>query len=131
MRKLLILAAVAALSTACHNRSEDETGAAPDRTDATVTATDSASIPTDSTMGQRPEATDTSMVRQDDTTAVGTPTPVEGDSAMIHHQTPDSSGMGAMGDSTGMGHDMSHDSTAVQGDSAMMNSTVPDTTAAQ
>ena len=58
---------------------------------------------------------------------MGTPTPVEGDSAMIHHQTPDSSGMGAMGDSTGMGYD----STAVQGDSAMINSTVPDTTARQ
>ncbi|MEA2722928.1 MAG: hypothetical protein QOH59_699, partial [Gemmatimonadales bacterium] len=93
MRKLLILAAVAALSAACHNRSEDETGAAPDR-DSTVAATDSASIPTDSTMGQVPA--DSSAVRQDDTTSMSTPTPVEGDSAMIHHQTPDSSGMGAM-----------------------------------
>ena len=114
-----------ALSAACHNRSEDDTGAAPD---ATVTAADSASISTDSAMGQRPAATDTSAVGQDDTTSVGMPTPVEGDSALIHHQTPDSSGMGAMGDSTGMGHDMGHDSTTVQGDSAMINSTVPDTT---
>jgi len=36
MRKLLILAAVAAISAACHNRSEDEVGAAPDRGDTTA-----------------------------------------------------------------------------------------------
>jgi hypothetical protein len=36
MRKLLILAAVAAVSAACHNRSEDEVGAAPDRGDTTA-----------------------------------------------------------------------------------------------
>jgi hypothetical protein len=131
MQKLLILAAVAALSVACHNRSEDETGAAPDQGDATVTATDSASVPTDSTMGQRPSATDTTAVSQD-TTSVSSPAPVEGDSALIHHQTPDSNSAGAMTDSTGMGHEgMNHDSTAVQGDSAMTNSSVPDTTASQ
>jgi hypothetical protein len=36
MRKLLILAAVAAVSAACHQRSEDEVGAAPDRGDTTA-----------------------------------------------------------------------------------------------
>jgi hypothetical protein len=36
MRKLLILAVVAAVSAACHNRSEDEVGAAPDRGDTTA-----------------------------------------------------------------------------------------------
>jgi hypothetical protein len=38
MRKLLILAAVAAVSAACHNRNEDQAGAAPDegRTDTTA-----------------------------------------------------------------------------------------------
>ncbi len=131
MRKLLLLAAVAAMSTACANRSEEDTGAAPDRGDATVTATDTASVPTDSTMGQRPGATDTSMVRQDDTTSMGAPMPTQGDSALTNQATPDSS-TGAMTDSTGMNHDgMSHDSTAVQGDSAMTNSSVPDTTARQ
>jgi hypothetical protein len=131
MRKLLILAAMAAVSTACHNRSEDETGAAPNRGDSTVTAADTASVSTDSTMGQRRAPADTGMVSQD-TSSYGTPAPVEGDSAMIHHQTPDSSGTGAMTDSTGMNHEgMGHDSTAVQGDSAMTNSTVPDTTARQ
>ena len=38
MRKLLFLVAAAAVSAACHNRSEDEVGAAPDqgRTDTTA-----------------------------------------------------------------------------------------------
>jgi hypothetical protein len=38
MRKLLMLAAVAAVSAACHNRNEDQTGAAPNqgRTDTTA-----------------------------------------------------------------------------------------------
>lgn len=129
MRKLLLLAAVAAMSTACANRSEEDTGAAPDRGDATVTATDTASVPTDSTMGQRPGATDTSMVRQDDTTSMGAPMPTQGDSALTNHATPDSS-TGAMTDSTGMNHDgMAHDSTAVEGDSAMTHRSMPDTTA--
>ena len=131
MRKLLLLAAVAAMSAACANRSEEDTGAAPDRGDATVTATDSAAVLTDSTMGQRPGATDSSMVRQDDTTSMGAPMPTQGDSALTNQATPDSS-TGAMADSTGMNHDgMSHDSMAVQGDSAMTNSSVPDTTARQ
>ena len=129
MRKLLLLAAVAAMSTACANRSEEDTGAAPDRGDATVTATDTASVPTDSTMGQRPGATDTSMVRQDDTTAMSAPQPTEGDSALTNQATPESS-TGAMTDSTGM-NGMSHDSMPVQGDSALTNSTEPDTTARQ
>lgn len=127
MRKLLILAAVAAVSAACANRYKDETGAAPDKGNAAVTATDTASVPTDSTMGQRPGATDTSVVRQADTTSMGAPTPVAGDSALTNHAVPDSSGMGAMTDSTGMGHD----TTTVQGDSAMTNRAVPDTTARQ
>ena len=110
MRKLLILAAVVGVSAACHNRSEDETGAAPERGDATVTATDTASVPTDSTLGQRPGATDTSAVRQADTTSMGAPLPIEGDSALTNQAVPDS-GMGAMHDSTSMG--AMHDSTGM------------------
>ena len=64
MRKLLILVAVAAVSAACHNRSQDEVGAAPDRGDTTAVATDSTKVaPTDSTMGHAPS--DTAAVRQD------------------------------------------------------------------
>jgi hypothetical protein len=127
MRKLLILAAMVAMSTACASRSEDESDVAPDQGDATVTATDTASVPTDSTMGQRPSATDTSMVRQEDTTSMSIPEPTQGDSALTNQANPAGSETGAMSDSTHMGHD----STAVQGDSAMTNSTVPDTTARQ
>ncbi len=36
MRKLLILAAVAVVSAACHNRSEEDVGAAPDQGDTTA-----------------------------------------------------------------------------------------------
>jgi hypothetical protein len=36
MRRLLILAAVAAVSTACHTRSEEEVGAAPEQGDTTA-----------------------------------------------------------------------------------------------
>ena len=125
MRRLLILAAVAAVSSACANRSQDETGAAPDTGNAAVTATDTASVPTDSTMGQRPGATETTAVRQDDTTSMGAPAPTDGDSALVNQAVPDSSGMGAMSDSTTMGQDK----TTVEGDSAMTNRAVPDTTA--
>jgi type IV pilus biogenesis protein CpaD/CtpE len=39
MRKMLFLAAAAALSAACHSRSEDEVGAAPDQGDTTASLT--------------------------------------------------------------------------------------------
>ena len=44
MRKLLILAAVAAVSAACHNRSEDEVGAAPQGRTDTTAVTDSTAV---------------------------------------------------------------------------------------
>ena len=59
MRKLLILAAVAAVSAACHNRSEDQVGAARPG-NATVTA-DSVSL--DGTAA--PPTTDSTAVGQD------------------------------------------------------------------
>ena len=36
MRKMLILAVAAAISAACHNRNEEQTGAAPDQGDTTA-----------------------------------------------------------------------------------------------
>jgi len=63
-----MLAAAASLA-ACHNRSEDEVGAAPDRGDTTaVTATDTTTVTTDSTMGQTPAPSDSSYTAQDSTT---------------------------------------------------------------
>src|SRR5829696_6655207 len=121
MRYLLMLAAAASLA-ACHNRSEDETGAAPDRGDTTaVTATDTTGLPTDSTMGQRPGATDTSFVQQDttaaptsvDTTAVPTGdttgyTPADTSTSA----TPtDTSTTAAPGDTTGTMGEMGQDSS--------------------
>ncbi len=69
MRHLLILAAAAFLAVGCHQRTEDETGAAPDQGDATVTATDTASVQTDTTTAAVPEATtsDTTAVTADTT----------------------------------------------------------------
>jgi hypothetical protein len=78
MRHLLTLAAAASLLAACHNRSEDEVGAAPDRGDTTAVATDTTKVaPTDSTMGQLPADTTAVQPSQDagmsaDTTAAPT-----------------------------------------------------------
>jgi hypothetical protein len=80
MRYLLTLAAAASLLAACHNRSEDEVGAAPDRGDTTAVAADTtAATPTDSTMGQMPSDTsamgaDTTAAPTTDTTSMGAPT---------------------------------------------------------
>ncbi len=73
MRHLLILAAAAFLAVGCHNRNEDETGAAPERPDATVTATDTTAVQTDSTMGAVPEptVTDSTAVTTDTATVSG------------------------------------------------------------
>lgn len=73
MRYLMMLAAAASLA-ACHNRSQDEVGAAPQKGDTTaVTASDTTkAMPTDSTMGAQPSATDTSMVKASDSTSAGT-----------------------------------------------------------
>jgi hypothetical protein len=70
MKYFLMLAAAASLA-ACHNRPEDEVGAAPDQGDTTAVVADTAAVPTDSTMGQVPAETDTSFVEQDTTTTTG------------------------------------------------------------
>ena len=115
MRYLLMLAAAASLA-ACHNRSSDEVGAAPDqgRTDTTAVAADSTkATPTDSTMGQRPGATDTTAV-QSDTSSMSTPSTDStsstgnqpSDTTSQTSTTSDSSSAaGGWSDSTSMGHD--------------------------
>ena len=112
MKYLLMLAAAASLACA-GNKSEDEVGAAPDRGDTTaVTATDTTAVPTDSTMGQRPGATDTSFVQQDSTAA---PTSVDSTAMPTGDTTgatpPDTSTSSATpSDSSSMG-DMGQDSS--------------------
>ena len=116
MRHLLILAAAAFLAVGCAGRNEDETGAAPDRGNATVTATDSASVKTDSTMGQVPESTTPdSSAATSDTTSMGVPSDTKatpGDSALVNHAAPAADSTGAMSDSTSM--DAPADTTAKQ-----------------
>ena len=120
MRNLFILAVAASFAVACAGRTEDEVGAAPDQGDTTaVTATDTAAVPTDSTMGQRPGATDTSFVQQDTTAAPtgvdstytpsgNTPTDTlsqpSGDTTTTTG-TDTTSTSGTWSDSTGMAHD--------------------------
>ena len=106
MRYLLTLAAAASLA-ACHNRSQDEVGAAPDRGDTTAVAADSSrAAPTDSTMGQAPgTAADTASVRSD------TGMSADSTGAMVHDST-----------SAGMG-----DSTSAPSDTGATSATPSDT----
>jgi hypothetical protein len=106
MRYFLMLAAAASLA-ACHNRSGDEVGAAPDqgKTDTTAVAQDSTrGTPTDSTMGQRPSATDTTAVSQD-TSSMTTPTTDSTTSTGNQPSDTTSQSTGGWSDSTSMGHD--------------------------
>jgi hypothetical protein len=73
MRYFLMLAAAASLA-ACHNRSEDEVGAAPERDTTAVAADTAQATPSDTTMGQTPSPTDTTAVTQDTTAVPSTPT---------------------------------------------------------
>ena len=96
MRKLFFLVAAAALSAACHNRSDEEVGAAPDqgRTDTTAVthAIDSTRTGPPGVGGRPGNATITpDSVGVDSTATQG---------------TTDSTSMGAM-DSTSMGQDTS------------------------
>jgi type II secretory pathway pseudopilin PulG len=106
MRYLMMLAAAASLA-ACHNRSGDEVGAAPNqgRADTTAVAQDSTKgTPTDSTMGQRPGAADTTAV-QSDTSSMSTPTTDSTTSTGNQPTDTTSQSTGGYSDSTSMGND--------------------------
>ena len=80
MRYFLTLAAAASLLAACHNRSEDEVGAAPDRGDTTaVTATDTTAAAANDTTAMTPTDTTTTGYSADSAA-----TPAPGDSAMVN-----------------------------------------------
>ncbi len=135
MSKLLILAAMAAVSLACHNRAEDEVGAAPEQTDttavthvidstrtgppgvggrpgdATVTP-DSVGVDSALTSQENPNGTDTTGI---DTTLTSTPQDT----------------LGPRDAGTADTSAMQHDSTMMHGDSAMTGHPVPDTTSSQ
>lgn len=119
MRYLLMLAAAASLA-ACHSRSEEEVGAAPERGDTTAVITaDTTATPTDTTMGQTPGVDTTAF----DTTAVDT-TAMPQDQGM----TPDTSGVSA--DTTGMTPSVDTTTTDTTGAAGQYDTTgaVPDTT---
>ena len=111
MRKLFFLVAAAALSAACHNRSDEEVGAAPDqgRTDTTaVTHAIDSTRTGPPGVGGRPG------------NATITPDSVGVDSTATQGAT-DSSSMGAM-DSTSMGQDTSGMTSTPQDTLAPRNS---------
>jgi hypothetical protein len=125
MSKVLILAAMAAVSLACHNRAEDEVGAAPEQSDTTaVTHVIDSTRTGPPGVGGRPGD------------ATVTPDSVGADSALTNQEnpeTPDSttSWTSTPQDTLGPADTGVQDSTTVQGDSAATNHAVPDTTAGQ
>lgn len=125
MRKLLMLAAFAAVSAACHNRNEDQAGAAadPGRTDTTAVmhvldSTRADSVALDSTAA-RQATTDSTAVGQD---SLLTSTPQE-------TFGPRSPGAGAI-DTAGVRSDTSAapSSTSVPSDTAASDTSASDTT---
>lgn len=125
MSKVLILAAMAAVSLACHNRAEDEVGAAPEQSDTTAVthAIDSTRTGPPGVGGRPGDAT-------------VTPDSVGVDSALTNQEnpeTPDSttSWTSTPQDTLGPADTDVQDSMTVHGDSAATNHAVPDTTAGQ
>ena len=152
MRKTLILAAMAAVSLACHNRSEEEVGAAPEQGDTTAVthAIDSTRTGPPGVSGRPGNATvtadsvgvDSALTNQEnpgtpgttDSTGSWSSTPQDTlgprDPNQSAYPQGDTTGMGS--DTTGMsGGAMSDDSTMMHGDSAMTEHPVPDSTSAQ
>jgi hypothetical protein len=158
MSKMLILAAMAAVSLACANRAEDtEVGAAPDQGDTTAVthAIDSTRTgppgvggrPGDATVTPDSAGVDSALTNQE---APGTPGQTNTDTTGAWSSTPqdtlgprdpnqpaygDSTGVNTGGqDTTSMQQDgsMQHgDSTMMHGDSALVEHEVPDTTTGQ
>jgi len=95
----LTLAAAASLLAACHNRSEDQVGAAPNRGDTTAVAADTTKVaPTDSTMGQLPADTTAQPGMSADTTAA--PTAPTADTTSAAPAAPADTTVAAPSDST-------------------------------
>ena len=157
MSKVLILAAMAAVSLACHNRSEDEVGAAPDQGDTTAVthAIDSTRTGPPGVGGRPGNATvtpdsvgvDSALTNQENP---GTPGQTNTDTTGAWSSTPQDTlgprnpNQPAYGDTTGAntgmqdttsmqpGDSMQHgDSTMMHGDSALTEHPVPDTTTSQ
>ena len=153
MNKVMILAAMAAVSLACANRAEDEVGAAPDQGDTTAVthAIDSTRTgppgvggrPGDATVTPDSVGVDSALTNQENP---GTPGQTNTDTTGAWSSTPQDTlgprnpNQPAYGDTTGantgvqdttsmQGDSMQHgDSTMMHGDSALTEHKVPDTT---
>jgi len=128
MSKMLILAAVAAVSLACANRSEEEVGAAPDQGDTTAvthvidsTRTGPPGVggrPGNATVTADSVGADSALTNQEN---AGTPGDMDTTSTPQDTLGPQDTGV----QDTTM---MNQDSTMMHGDSAMTGHAVPDTT---
>lgn len=120
MRKFLMLAAVAALSAACHSRSEEEVGAAPEQAETDTTGVTHAidttrtgppgvgGRPGDATVTLDSVGVDTAAVEGDTTTGLdtattptSTPQDTLGPSDMGADDTSDTTTIDMQGDTTG------------------------------
>ena len=132
MSKLLILAAMAAVSLACHNRAEDEVGAAPEQTDTTAVThvIDSTRTGPPGVGGRPGNATvtpDSVGIDSAVTDPYGTDTTAT-DTAWTSTPQDTVSTMDTGVEDTSA---MQHDTTMMHGDSAMTGHPVPDTTSSQ
>jgi len=134
MSKMLILAAMAAVSLACANRAEEEVGAAPDEGDTTAvthvidsTRTGPPGVggrPGDATVTADSVGVDSALTNQENSES-----PAMSDSTMTADST--TSWTSTPQDTLGPQDTGVHDSTMMHGDSAMTDHAVPDTTAGQ
>ncbi len=118
MKTLWILAAAATFA-ACANRAEDETGAAPDRGDSTMTADTAMAEPSPSTTGYDTTSTTTAPVTEADTSMTQTPST---DYDTTSTTTTPSAGVGTdttLTPSVESDTTMSDDAGSMQGDSAL------------
>ncbi len=147
MSKVLILAAMAAVSLACHNRAEDDVGAAPEQADTTTVTTDTTTMadttgvthvidstrtgppgvggrPGDATVTPDSVGVDSALTNQENTGTPGVSDTTAADTTPSWTSTPQ--------DTLGPADTGVEDSTTMQhGDSAMTEHAVPDTTAGQ
>jgi len=132
MSKMIILAAVAAVSLACANRSEEEVGAAPDQGDTTAvthvidsTRTGPPGVggrPGNATVTADSVGADSALTNQEN---AGTPGDM--DTTSTWTSTPQDT-LGPQDTGVQDTTMMNQDSTMMHGDSAMTGHAVPDTT---
>jgi len=132
MTKMIILAAVAAVSLACANRSEEEVGAAPDQGDTTAvthvidsTRTGPPGVggrPGNATVTADSVGADSALTNQEN---AGTPGDM--DTTSTWTSTPQDT-LGPQDTGVQYTTMMNQDSTMMHGDSAMTGHAVPDTT---